>query len=153
MRKRIAARVVLTGVLFAGCATAPPAGVRNLTTGAEAAHAAPPCAWSNALDAVVAAPQNHRVLLENDKVRVLDVTVAPGEREPVHAHCWPSVLYVMSEGAYRDYDAVGKIIEEQTVAPPASAFPITLWMGPQAPHAVENLDAKPVRLLRIEFKQ
>ena len=59
----------------------------------------------------------------------------------------------MSEGVYRDYDATGKLIEEQTVAPPASAFPITLWMGPQAPHAVENLDVKPVRLLRIEFKK
>ena len=39
--------------------------------------AAQPCAWPAALDAVAAAPRNHRVLLENEKVRVLDVTVAP----------------------------------------------------------------------------
>ena len=152
MRKRVIAHLVLAGVFLASCATAPPTALPNSTTGTGAAQATP-CAWPNELDAVVAAPQNHRVLLENEKVRVLDVTVAPGEREPVHAHCWPSVLYVISEGVYRDYDAAGMIIEEQTSAPPASAFPITLWMGPQAPHAVENLDTKPVRLLRIEFKQ
>jgi quercetin dioxygenase-like cupin family protein len=115
--------------------------------------AAQPCEWPASLDAVVAAPQNHRVLLENDKVRVLDVTVRPGEREPVHAHCWPSVLYVMSEGVYRDYDAKGNLVEDQKVAPPESNYPLTIWMGPQAPHAVHNLDTKPVRLLRIEFKQ
>jgi hypothetical protein len=39
------------------------------------------------MDAVAAAPGNHRVLLENDRVRVLEVTVNPGEREPLHAHC------------------------------------------------------------------
>ena len=39
-----------------------------------AAAASQPCAWPDALDAVVAAPQNHKVLLENDRVRVLDVT-------------------------------------------------------------------------------
>ena len=32
-------------------------------------------------------------------------------------------------------------------------FPMTLWLEPQAPHAVENLDTKPVRLIRVELKQ
>ncbi|QQV76371.1 hypothetical protein H5J25_12895 [Sphingomonas aliaeris] len=46
------------------------------------------------LDAVVAAPGNHKILLENDQVRVLQVEVAPGETEPVHEHRWPSVLHI-----------------------------------------------------------
>lgn len=124
----------------------------SASSAASAVATPPPCVWPQELDAVVAAPQNHKVLLENERVRVLDVTVAPGEREPVHAHCWPSILYVMNEGLYRDYDANGNVLEEQKVAPPSSAFPMTIWMGPQAPHAVENLDTKPVRLLRIELK-
>ena len=33
------------------------------------------------LDAVVAAPGNHKIMLENDQVRVLQVEVAPGETE------------------------------------------------------------------------
>lgn len=37
-----------------------------------------PATWPDALDATVAAPQNHKVVLENERVRVLEVTVQPG---------------------------------------------------------------------------
>jgi len=39
-----------------------------------------PCAWpwSDSLDAVVAAPGSHRVVLENETTRVLEVTITPG---------------------------------------------------------------------------
>ncbi len=111
------------------------------------------CPWPASLDAVAAAPGNHRVVLENEHVRVLDVTVAPGEREPLHAHCRPSVMYVMQEGIYRDYGADGRLLEEVKVAPSASQFPLTLWLEPQPPHAVHNLDTRPTRLLRVELKK
>lgn len=117
-----------------------------------AASGRQPCPWPDSLDAVVAAPGNHRVVLENERVRVLDVTVAPGEREPVHAHCLPSVMYLMYEGVYRDYGMDGELLSEATRAQPDSAFPMTLWLDPQGPHAVQNLDRRPVRLLRVELK-
>ena len=110
------------------------------------------CAWPPELDAVAAAPKNHKVLLENDRVRVLDVTVAPGERQAVHAHCLPSVMYVLYEGIDRNYDAKGNLIGEQKVAPPPSQFPQVFWLENTPPHAVENLDSRPIRLLRIELK-
>jgi hypothetical protein len=110
------------------------------------------CPWPAELDAVVAAPKNHKVLLENDRVRVLDVTVAPGEREAVHAHCLPSVMYVMYEGIDRNYDAQGNLIGEQKVAPPLSQFPQVYWLESTPPHAIENLDVQSIRLLRIELK-
>jgi hypothetical protein len=37
-------------------------------------------------DAIAAAPNNHRVVFENEKVRVLEVTIKPGEKEPFHEH-------------------------------------------------------------------
>jgi hypothetical protein len=37
-------------------------------------------------DAVGAAPQSHKVLFENAIVRVLQVQVAPGTKEPMHHH-------------------------------------------------------------------
>jgi len=111
------------------------------------------CAWPASMDAVAAAPGNHRVLLENDRVRVLEITVAPGEREPVHAHCLPSVSYVMYEGKYRDYDGQGKLLEEVKESPDESKFPLTSWTEPVGPHSFENLDTKPVRSLHIEIKQ
>ena len=44
------------------------------------------------LDAMVAAPKNHNVLYEDDHVRILEVTVQPGEVENMHHHPRPSVF-------------------------------------------------------------
>ena len=44
-------------------------------------------------EAVTAAPNSHRVLFEDDRIRVLRVEVAPGATEPIHDHRWPSVMY------------------------------------------------------------
>ncbi len=110
------------------------------------------CAWPQELDAIVAAPANHKVMLENDHVRVLDVTVAPGERENLHAHSRRSFMYLMYEGVYRDYGPNGELLSENKVAPPPNQFPMGLWLDPQGPHAVENLDSRPVRLIRVELK-
>ena len=42
-------------------------------------HGNDPYDWQANLDAVIAAPNNHKILMENDIVRVMEVTVAPGE--------------------------------------------------------------------------
>jgi mannose-6-phosphate isomerase-like protein (cupin superfamily) len=117
--------------------------------GTSAEH---PCPWAESLDAVVSAPQNHRVLLENDKVRVLDVVVAPGAREPLHAHCWPSVLTVLQGGRARDYDADGKISDEGSIIPSGKSAPFSFWLQRTPPHSVENLDSIPIHLIRVEMK-
>ncbi|MBK8417043.1 MAG: hypothetical protein IPL22_22525 [Bacteroidetes bacterium] len=47
-------------------------------------------------DAVVSAPDNHKILLENDKSRVFaEVTLGPKELEPAHHHRWPSVFCLL----------------------------------------------------------
>jgi quercetin dioxygenase-like cupin family protein len=112
-----------------------------------------PATWPDALDATVAAPQNHKVVLENERVRVLEVTVQPGEREPVHGHKWPSVMYVMAEDLIRDYDRDGKLLYDSSTDTARMQTPYTIWMPPQAPHSVENLSKTPLRLLRVELKQ
>jgi glucose/arabinose dehydrogenase len=112
-----------------------------------------PATWSDSLDAVAAAPKNHKVVLENEKVRVLEVTVQAGEREPVHGHKWSSVLYVMEEENIRDYDADGNVIYDTKTDKNPMKTPYTIWMEPQAPHSVENLSKKPLRLMRAELKQ
>src|SRR5579884_2346496 len=47
----------------------------------------------DATDAVSAAGQNHKVILENDAVRVLEATVPLHSREVPHTHFWPSVFF------------------------------------------------------------
>ncbi len=56
-------------------------------------------------DALVAAPGNHRVLFENDQVRVLGVTVEPGQTEPPHHHPWPSVFHIDAAQPSKQPDA------------------------------------------------
>jgi len=110
------------------------------------------CAWPQSVDAVAAAPGNHRVLLENDQVRVLDVVVPPHTKEPVHAHCSPSVLYIMEASAFIDHDANGKVLLDTRKLETPLTFPMTMWKDPEAPHSVENLSDKPLHLIRVELK-
>jgi hypothetical protein len=41
------------------------------------------------LDGPVAAPDHHKVLFENDRVRVLETVIRPGDRTPMHMHLRP----------------------------------------------------------------
>jgi uncharacterized protein (TIGR02145 family) len=133
---------LLVSIVLAGLGTSP--SVLAAEAGGEGCSAA--------LDAVAAAPGNHKVLFENEQVRVLDVVVPVGTREPVHAHCWPSVLYVMSRGKLREYDAAGRVIRQVTEEPKPSALPFVTWLPAGAPHALQNLDAQPIHLVRVELK-
>ncbi|MDO9274483.1 MAG: hypothetical protein Q7T92_02920 [Lutibacter sp.] len=106
------------------------------------------------LDAVIAAPKNHKILMENDKVRVLEVTLLPGETEEVHHHQWPSVLYIQEAGDFIDYNENGKIILDTRQLKTPLTFPMTMWKDPEAPHSVENLSKTiTIRLIRVEMKQ
>jgi len=46
------------------------------------------------MDALLAAPASHHVLLDNGRARVLEVVIEPGAREPEHTHRAPSVMIV-----------------------------------------------------------
>jgi hypothetical protein len=112
-----------------------------------------PADWPKEKDAVIAAPKNHKII-ENENVRVLEVTVLPGETEPVHSHRWPSVLYIQSAGDFIDRDGAGNIIFDSRQLPSPLTFPVTMWKDPEAPHSVENLSKTiTVRLIRVEIKK
>ena len=51
---------------------------------------------NDALDALIAAPQHHKLLFENELVRVLDTNIAPGEITKVHTHRYPASLYIIT---------------------------------------------------------
>lgn len=112
-----------------------------------------PASWPAELDAVIAAPDNHEILLENDHVRVLKVTLGPGEVEPLHSHRWPSVLHIQQAGHFLDRDAEGSVIFDSREVPPLE-LPLTMWKGPEAPHSPVNLsEDTEIRLIRVELKQ
>lgn len=105
-----------------------------------------------ALDAMVAAPDHHEILLENERVRVLDTRLAPGERTPIHAHSWPAALYVMSWSDFLRRDADGNVIVDSRSWDRQPALGEALWLPPLPPHYVENVGTADLRLIAVELK-
>ena len=54
---------------------------------------------SHPRDAVTAAPDQHRVLFEDEHVRVMEILLPPLAVEPVHIHALPSVIQGDTGGA------------------------------------------------------
>lgn len=105
--------------------------------------------WPDALEGPVAAPQSHRTLFESTRLRVLEVIVKPGEREPRHTHRHPSVLIVDGVAPIRYHEEDGHTID---IPAPTPSSPIRVeLMDPEEPHAVENLGSQNYHAFRIEF--
>jgi hypothetical protein len=97
-------------------------------------------------DAVQAAPDTHKVIFENEFVRVLEVSVpSPGTTIPMHHHRWPSffldwdtgggsphIRYHRPDGSVRDSPST-----EEPVCPGKWRVQ---WMKPEPMHAIEVVD-------------
>jgi hypothetical protein len=114
---------------------------------------------------VQAAPKSHKVIFENELVRVLQVTIPPaGTTEPMHHHRWPGffldwdtggdsshIRYHRGDGTVRDIPAAEEPIHPGTWS--------IHWMKPEPMHAIEVVEgpkhapnpADPP-LLRVEIK-
>jgi hypothetical protein len=106
--------------------------------------------WPPSMDAVVAAPESHRVLFENDDVRVLELTIAAGHREPEHTHRDPSVMIVDGPTRIRYYR--GDTLTFSSPADTAASGTRVSWMASEDPHSVENVDDHPYHAVRVELR-
>jgi hypothetical protein len=107
--------------------------------------------WPGELDALLAAPDSHRLLLETDGVRVLEVVIEPGAREPEHTHRWASVMIVDRPARIRYYEH-GVQTFESPIGNTPQPGPKASWMDPEGPHSVENIDISPYHALRVELR-
>ncbi len=107
----------------------------------------------HALDAMAAAPDHHKVLLENEFVRVLDTHLGPGEQTPIHAHQWPAVLYVIGWSDFVRYDPEGRVLVDSKAKGMAPALGASLWAAPLQPHYVRNVGDCELRIIAVELKQ
>ena len=109
--------------------------------------------WPDSLDALTAAPESHRLLFENDDVRVLETTIASGATTGLHTHRWPGPLYVLSFDHFVRRDADGTVLvdtREGGVLPePGSA----VWSASLAPHTLENVGAADIHVIGVELKR
>jgi quercetin dioxygenase-like cupin family protein len=105
------------------------------------------------LDAMTAAPDHHTIILENERVRVLDTWLGPGRRTPIHAHQWPSTLYVLSWSDFVRRDAEGNVLVDSRSWDSRPEPGAALWSAPLMPHWVENVGDRDLHVLAVELKE
>ena len=97
-----------------------------------------------AQDPVKVDPAHHKVEFENDQVRVLRVTIAPGEKTPVHEH--PAIVGVFLTDAKNRVTPVGGAPDE-TPRKAGQAIHV-----PAVKHVVENIGTNKVEIIVVELK-
>lgn len=109
--------------------------------------------WPDSLDALVAAPGYHRLLFENERVRVLEVRIPAGHFVPVHTHRWASVACVVSDSDFLRRDANRNLLFDSRAAGPPAPTPAAQWLGPMPPHSVENIGNSEIVVILTELKE
>jgi quercetin dioxygenase-like cupin family protein/uncharacterized damage-inducible protein DinB len=98
-----------------------------------------------AQDPIATNPANYKLLSENERVRVIEVTIAPGAEITTHSHPDHSVQ-VISGGTLQVTNADGKT-EELIVTAGQSLF------IPAQTHSSKNTGKKPVKAVITELKE
>ena len=96
-------------------------------------------------DPVKAAPKAFKVLLENDRVRVLEYRAKPGEKEPMHSHP-DSFVYSLSP-----YNIKINFPDGTTELRKGKAGE-AIWQEAET-HSSENMGTADARALIIELKE
>jgi hypothetical protein len=123
--------------------------------------------WDDSLDAVHAAPQNHHVIFENDKIRILEVILMPHEYEELHAHRFPSVMFGADNSDTSAFDIVYYVYDYDSLHHKYFAKDSIVqhnkggksnepntgnFMKPEGPHRIKNLSNVKIDVFRVEFK-
>ena len=82
--------------------------------------------------------------LDNNRVRVLEATLKPGDKEQMHSHP-ASIIYVIEGGKVRNHAADGTVTEGEFKARD------TIYREPLT-HWAENIGTTTIRLVLVELK-
>jgi oxalate decarboxylase/phosphoglucose isomerase-like protein (cupin superfamily) len=119
--------------------------VRRLSLTTAAACLFPLAGICCAQDVVKVAPEHNKVILENADVRVIENTLAPGEKDAIHTH--PSGwYYVTKPGTMRIVFADGKVATWQAQEGEGG------WLQTKAPHTAENVGKTTLVYVLVEVK-
>ena len=111
-----------------------------------------PESWAPDSDALIAAPNHHKLLFENEFVRVLDTNIPPGEKTAAHTHQYPASLYILSWSDFIRYDADGHVIMDSRRISKAPAPQLALWTGSLPLHSLENIGQTDLHVISVEIK-
>jgi hypothetical protein len=108
--------------------------------------------WEPQLDALKAAPKHHKLLFENEYVRVLDAKIPAGEITNIHTHQYPATHYFLSFSDFIRYDAEGNIMVDSRTHASKPGSGSVLWSGPLPPHALKNVGENDLHVISVEIK-
>lgn len=94
--------------------------------------------------ALAASPDIYKVIAEDARYRVIEVTWAAGQRDAPHSHPAAAVYYPM-DCTLRQYGADGTALGQRDI--PAGSATV---QGPVASHSVENIGARACKLIMFE---
>ena len=97
------------------------------------------------IDPTKSSPNNYKLLLENDNVRVLEMTLKAGEKDNEHSHDAESV-YFISRGKLNIHLPGGDSMEVDI--PDGHVMWHEAWT-----HTVENVGTTDVRAIVVETKK
>jgi len=98
-----------------------------------------------AIDIVKSSPDQAKILMENQYVRVVEYSLNPGEKDIWHTHP-PRSSYVVSGGKVKVYSESDepKVSEVKTGT--------SSWAGQGAKHYVENVGSTDIKIILTEIK-
>jgi len=111
-----------------------------------------PAPLGGPLDGVVAAPEHHRVIFENERVRMLETTIPAGETTRLHTHLLPTAMYVVSGSHFVRRDASGAVMTDTRAADPPFQMPPVLWAASTPEHTLENTGDDDLVVIGVELK-
>jgi hypothetical protein len=105
------------------------------------------------LDALIASPNHHRLLMENDKVRVVETLIPAGERTAIHTHQWAGVLHVKSWSDFVRRDDKDNVLVDTRTNEALRNPAEVLWGPALPPHSLENVGNQTLRIIAVELKE
>ena len=97
-------------------------------------------------DIVKVAPENCKVVFENDEVRVIEYTGKPGQKVGMHWHPDHVIYYMSAPGATKFTGEDGKTME-RTMKQGEAAF------VKAGSHATEHMGPEEIKVLMVELKK
>lgn len=114
-------------------------------------ESAPTALFAEDLDAVASAGSYHVVMMENERVRVLDTKIPRGHTVPLHTHRWPGVVYLVAWSDFVRRDAAGRVVFDSRVSG-AMAPGSARWAEALSEHTVENVGDGDLHAISVEMK-
>ena len=97
-----------------------------------------------AQDAVKVDPSHYKVLIDNSSVRVLQVTVSPGAKSPMHSH--PDAMLVSLQDSKARFTLPDGKTQDSDIGKETATY------TPATTHSPANVGTNPVDAILVEFK-